>query len=268
MCAYAEERAVEVAGGEELADVAAGDGPAAKARAAGGAEARGGDLDEGLGLGGLLGGALAEEAHGCDGARQTETWWWWYDEWVGVGGALLIRDQQSSAAKKPDLLVSHGAWSTTTLVCCGAPQRLPSSGIGGPPSLMHVPLFSARGAQLPETAEKIHAKTNRAFSDHSVTRMKPHLPFQPKITSGNRSLSLTRSRFQSVDCCKPEGVGQPDRCKAGSLACRGGQGDDAAERFLTFGLLPGMIALISSLSATAAMARTFWLPVPGELHYA
>jgi len=64
-CAYPEEGAVEVADGEELPDVAAGDGAAAEARAAGDGEARGGELDQGLELGGLLGGALAEEAHGC-----------------------------------------------------------------------------------------------------------------------------------------------------------------------------------------------------------
>jgi len=54
-----------VADGEELPDVAAGDGAAAEARAADDGEARGGELDQGLELGGLLGGALAEEAHGC-----------------------------------------------------------------------------------------------------------------------------------------------------------------------------------------------------------
>jgi hypothetical protein len=79
LCAYAEERAVEPADGEELADVAAGDGPASEARAAGDGEARRGELDEGLDLGGLLGRALAEEAHGNryqlgSGARHGQTW--------------------------------------------------------------------------------------------------------------------------------------------------------------------------------------------------
>lgn len=49
---------------EELPDVAAGDGPATEARPAGDGEARHGELDQGLELGGLLGGALAEKAHG------------------------------------------------------------------------------------------------------------------------------------------------------------------------------------------------------------
>jgi hypothetical protein len=86
--AYAEERAVEAADGEELPDIAAGDGPAGEARAAGDGEARGGELDEGLDLGGLLGRALAEEAHGClcllsfgSGARRR----------LGGGGLVMLR---------------------------------------------------------------------------------------------------------------------------------------------------------------------------------
>lgn len=63
-CTYADERAVEMADREELPDVATGDGPAAEARPADDGEARRGELDQGLELGGLLGGALAEEAHG------------------------------------------------------------------------------------------------------------------------------------------------------------------------------------------------------------
>lgn len=63
-CTYPEERAVEMSDGEELPDIAAGDGAAAEARPADDGEARGGELDQGLDLGGLLGGALAEEAHG------------------------------------------------------------------------------------------------------------------------------------------------------------------------------------------------------------
>jgi hypothetical protein len=73
-CTYAEERAVEVADGEELPDVAAGDGAAAEARAADDGEARGGELDQGLELGGLLGGALAEEAHDDWPAGCCERW--------------------------------------------------------------------------------------------------------------------------------------------------------------------------------------------------
>ena len=62
--AYPDESAVEVANGEELRDVAAGNGAAAEAGPADDGEAREGDLDEGLELGGLLGGALGEEPHG------------------------------------------------------------------------------------------------------------------------------------------------------------------------------------------------------------
>jgi hypothetical protein len=79
LCAYAEERAIEAADCEELTGVAAGDGPASEARAAGDGEARRCELDEGLNLGGLLGRALAEEAHGnryqlVSGARHGQIW--------------------------------------------------------------------------------------------------------------------------------------------------------------------------------------------------
>lgn len=60
-----DESAVEVANGEELRDIAAGDGPAADAGSADDGEPCDGDLDQGLELGGLLGGALGEEAHGA-----------------------------------------------------------------------------------------------------------------------------------------------------------------------------------------------------------
>lgn len=60
---------------EELPDIAAGDGPAAEARPAGDGEARHGELDQGLELGGLLGGALAEEAHGSGSGCGCQRWW-------------------------------------------------------------------------------------------------------------------------------------------------------------------------------------------------
>lgn len=62
---YTEESAVEVADGEELRDIAAGNGAAPEAGPAGDGDARGSELDQGLELGGLLrrGALAAEEAH-------------------------------------------------------------------------------------------------------------------------------------------------------------------------------------------------------------
>lgn len=113
MCTYAEERAVEVADGEELPDIAAGDGAAAKARAADDGEARGGELEQGLELGCLLGGALAEEAHGFCLLR---TGW---VLWRRAGDALSLLPPTlytgltigTLRRRKPDLLVYYGVCS-------------------------------------------------------------------------------------------------------------------------------------------------------------
>jgi hypothetical protein len=137
--AYAEERAVEAADGEELPHIAAGDGPAGEARAAGDGEARGGELDEGLDLGGLLGRALAEEAHGClcllsfgSGARRR----------LGGGGLVMLRvvGWRRSSYTSPwtgarRLRNRTCLWTTEPAlqeregqpfaVCCGAQECLP-----------------------------------------------------------------------------------------------------------------------------------------------
>ena len=83
-----------MADGEELPDVAAGDGAAAEARAADDGEARGGELDQGLELGGLLGGALAEEAHGCCLLACCERWCSVGVLWRRSGGALFLLPPQ------------------------------------------------------------------------------------------------------------------------------------------------------------------------------
>jgi hypothetical protein len=55
---------VEVAEGEELADIVAADGPASEAGAAGNGEARQGELEKLLKPRRLLGGLPMEESHG------------------------------------------------------------------------------------------------------------------------------------------------------------------------------------------------------------
>lgn len=117
MCTYAEERAVEVADGEELPDIAAGDGAAAEARAADDGEARGGELEQGLELGCLLGGALAEEAHDfLPAERRLRTGW---VLWRRAGDALSLLPPTlytglrigALRGRKPDLLVDYGVCS-------------------------------------------------------------------------------------------------------------------------------------------------------------
>jgi hypothetical protein len=132
MWTYADERAVDMADREELPDIAAGDGPAAEARPAGDGEARHGELDQGLELGGLLGGALAEEAHGSGCGYQR-----WCRGWCGCGGELLMACflywslDWCSVPKKPDLLVDYGVCSgRASLGCVAVPSMLLLSGIG------------------------------------------------------------------------------------------------------------------------------------------